>query len=332
MAKDMSTLSTGTHLALGAIRAAGNLLSHLRRRPGSVCILTYHRVLPAADPLLTQDPDIATFRWQMELLSRYFNVLPLHEAVAALATQHVPPRAVSITFDDGYASTHDLALPVLQEFGLPATVFVTSAYVGHDNMWNDRIVEAVRRFSGDTLDLRAQGQGMLPCRSQSEKVLAAKQLTQAAKYLPQPVREELAESLEALTGSGERRALMLTPEMLRTLAANGVEIGAHSVSHPILANIDDAQARLEMIDSKAQLEAITGRPVRYFAYPNGKVGMDFDERHTRMAREAGYAAAFASSTLAATAHHDPYQIPRCHPWDATPAMFGLRLLRWHAGI
>lgn len=325
----MSTFTLGTRLALGGIRLIGDWLPR-SGRGGGVCILNYHRVLPAADPLLEYDPDITTFRWQIELLARYFKVLPLHAAVDALAHDKVPPRAVCITFDDGYASTHDLALPVLREFGLPATVFVTSGYIGHDNMWNDRIIEAIRRFPGDMLDLQALGHGLLPCRALSERQLAAKTLTLAAKYLPQAAREALADALEAQAGAAQRRELMLTPEMLQALVAQGIEIGAHTVSHPILAKINDDQAAREMRDSKAALETITGQPVRYFAYPNGKAGIDFDERHVRMVKEAGYSAAFASSTIAATGRHDAYQIPRCHPWDATPAMFGLRLLRWLA--
>ncbi|HRE15882.1 MAG TPA: polysaccharide deacetylase family protein [Rhodocyclaceae bacterium] len=322
----MTDFALHTRLALAAIRVAGNVLP----RSGGVCILNYHRVLPAPDPLLDQDPDLATFRWQMHLLARYFNVLPLHEAVAALASGKIPPRAVSITFDDGYRSTHDLALPILQEFGLPATVFVTSGYVGKANMWNDRIVEAVRNFPGECIDLQAHGLGLLPCTTLTERQQAAKLLTRAAKYLPQAAREALAQTLEPAAGSTQRQALMLTPAMLSWLVECGIEIGAHTVSHPILSKVDDDSALREMRESKQQLEEITGQPVRFFAYPNGKAGIDFDERHMNMAKELGFSAAFASSTNAATRRHDPYQIPRCHPWDATPAMFGLRLLRWLA--
>jgi peptidoglycan/xylan/chitin deacetylase (PgdA/CDA1 family) len=221
-------------------------------------------------------------------------------------------------------------LPILQEFGLPATVFVTSGYVGKQNMWNDRIVEAVRSFPGEVLDLQAHGLGLLPCGTLVERQEAVKLLTRAAKYLPQAAREALAETLEPPAASEQRHALMLTPAMLIKLVECGIEIGAHTVSHPILAKVDDLSAMREMRESKMQLEEITGKPVRFFAYPNGKAGLDFDDRHISMAKELGFAAAFASSTSAATGRHEAYQIPRCHPWDATPAMFGLRLLRWLA--
>ncbi|UUZ51382.1 hypothetical protein LP420_19160 [Massilia sp. B-10] len=81
-------------------------------------MVNYHRILEAADPLLESEPDVATFRWQMELLANCFNVIPLYEAVGLIGTGRMPPRAVCITFDDGYRSVHDLALPILQELKL----------------------------------------------------------------------------------------------------------------------------------------------------------------------------------------------------------------------
>ena len=97
------------------IRAAGDTIAPRGKGDGRLCIVNYHRILPAPDPLLDSEPTVDTFRWQMELLARCFNVMSLHDAVRMLATERMPPRAVAITFDDGYRSTHDLALPVLRE-------------------------------------------------------------------------------------------------------------------------------------------------------------------------------------------------------------------------
>jgi len=123
---------------------------------------------------------------------------------------------------------------------------------------------------------------------------------------------------------------MLTPEMVVSLDRQGVEIGAHTVTHPILTSLDDASARSEIRSGKAQLEALTGKPVRLFAYPNGKVGLDFDARHVAMVREAGFEAAFTTAVGAITGSQDRFQLPRSRPWDKSPFMFGLRLLRWLA--
>ncbi|UUZ56827.1 polysaccharide deacetylase family protein [Massilia sp. H-1] len=109
-------------------------------------------------------------------------------------------------------------------------------------------------------------------------------LTEASKYLPPQARIALIKRLEAMVGEHLDHGLMLTPDMVINLDRAGIEIGAHTISHPILTSLDDASSRLEIEGGKRELEAIIGKPVRLFAYPNGKVGKDFDQRHTAMAR------------------------------------------------
>ena len=166
------------------IRSAGNAIARLTRGNGRVAIVNYHRVLAAPSPFLASEPDIDIFTWQMELLARCFNVLSLREALAAIDAGRVPPRAVCITFDDGYRSVHDLALPVLRRLGLPATVFVSSGYVGGRTMWNDRIVEAVETLPAQELDLAEFGLGVYSLRSMPERAATLGTLTEASKYLP----------------------------------------------------------------------------------------------------------------------------------------------------
>lgn len=312
------------------IRLLGDAIASQVAGGARLCVINYHRILEAADPLLESEPDVATFRWQMELLASCFNVLPLYDAVQLLRVGRIPPRAVCITFDDGYRSVHELALPILQEFGFPATVFVTSAYVSGGNMWNDRIIEAAQRLGSGQLDLSDLGLGAFSLASPGERQQSVTRLTEVSKYLPPQARRDLIVRLEQLVGGQPGADLMLNAEMVADLDRAGVEIGAHTISHPILTSLDDDSARLEITGGKQELEEILGKPVRLFAYPNGKVGKDFDQRHVGMAREAGYAAAFTTAVGAATGRHDLFQLPRSRPWDRTPSMFALRLLRWLA--
>lgn len=316
----------GSHL----IRASGDLIALATAGKGRLCIINYHRVLSVRDPLLESEPDIETFRWQMELLATCFNVLPLHDAVQMIDTERLPPRAVCITFDDGYRSVHDLALPILKQFGLPATVFVTSSYLSGGNMWNDRILEAVQNIPLAQLDLGELGLGKYSLASLVERKQTVDTLTETSKYLPPQARLDLIRRLEHMVGDNLEHGQMLTPEMVVSLDLAGIEIGAHTMTHPILTSLEDECARGEIEGSKKALEAIIGKPVRLFAYPNGKVGKDFDERHTRMTREAGFSAAFTTRIGAVTRSQDRFQLPRSRPWDDTPFMFGLRLLRWLA--
>lgn len=291
-------------------------------------ILIYHRILEKIDPLLDSEPDLACFKWQMEALASCFNVLPLSDALDKLQKGTLPPRCICITFDDGYRSTHDLALPILKKYNLPATVFIATSYLDGSNMWNDRIIEAVRHLPQGTLDLSNAGLGTHPISNQIDRENTADRLISAAKYLPSQQRLALTQELENLIESAQRPGLMLSHDMIRSLADNGFEIGGHTVTHPILTKLNDGLAQNEIEQCKLELEAITGKPVRLFAYPNGKPGIDYDERHIQMAKLAGYSAAFVTTMGAASRDTDFFQIPRGRPWDKSPLMFKLRLLRW----
>lgn len=313
------------------IRMIGNSIAPKGKGDGRLCILNYHRILKHGDPLLESEPDLNTFRWHMQLLAECFHVMPLHEALETLAKDRMPPRAVCITFDDGYRSTHDIALPILKEFELPATVFVTTGHMGHGNMWNDIILEAIRNQPDGELNLQNVGLDIYPLETASDRKMTAHALIESTKYMLPAARSALIQTLEKHVGPNLQESLMLTREMIVHLAQNNIEIGGHTISHPILTRLDDEVARIEIEVNKRQLEDIIKKPISLFAYPNGKPGGDFDIRHVRMVEEAGYYAAFTTEVGAATRHHPRYEIPRSRPWDNSPMMFAGRLMQWLMG-
>ena len=311
------------------LRKFGNCISILNKE-SRLCVITYHRILEHADPLLGAEPDVSTFTWQMETLANNFNVLPLHEAFIALKEDRLPPRAVCISFDDGYRSVHDLAMPILKKFNLPATIFVTTAYLGEGNMWNDRIIEAIRSLPDGPLDLSEINMGFHEILNGQDRINLIKEINESSKYLSTEGRLNAILKLEALAGQCDSGGLMLTREMLVNLSREGFEIGGHTVSHPILTKLEDRIARDEIVQNKKMLENIIGKPLKLFAYPNGKIGKDFDERHMAMAKEAGYVAAFSTAIGSATKATHSFNLPRSRPWDEAPFLFQLRLLWWLA--
>jgi peptidoglycan/xylan/chitin deacetylase (PgdA/CDA1 family) len=110
-----------------------------------------------------------------------------------------------------------------------------------------------------------------------------------------------------------------------------MEVGAHTVSHPILATLDEAEARREIAGSREALQRWIDAPVDSFAYPNGKPGEDYSPANAELVRSLGFRAAVSTAWGVADAHSDPMQIPRFTPWDGTRTRFGLRLLRQLAG-
>jgi peptidoglycan/xylan/chitin deacetylase (PgdA/CDA1 family) len=277
-------------------------------------ILTFHRVLAEPDPLLPGEPDAVRFRRQLEFLVRYCAVLPLPEAVARLARRDLPPGAVAVTFDDGYANNCEVALPILRDLGVPATVFVATALLDGGLMFNDALLELVRRAPGEDLDLRVEGLGRLPLGPAPQRRATWAALVDAIKYRAADERLACARRLAAANGVELPDELMLTTAQLRALHAAGIDIGGHTCSHPILARLPAAAAEAEIAGSHATLARLLGTPPVSFAYPNGVPGRDFGPEHVAMVRAAGYRLACATTRGCADPAADPFALPRTTLW------------------
>ena len=120
--------------------------------------------------------------------------------------------------------------------------------------------------------------------------------------------------------------LMLTSKQLKHLYDSGMEIGAHTVQHPILFSVDAREARKEIETSRADIESIIGSPVTLFAYPNGKPSIDYSQRDVDLVRELGFEAAVSTAWGVGTAGADRWQLPRFTPWDRSRFRFVLRLI------
>jgi peptidoglycan/xylan/chitin deacetylase (PgdA/CDA1 family) len=107
----------------------------------------------------------------------------------------------------------------------------------------------------------------------------------------------------------------------------GMEVGAHTVTHPILARLEDDVAYREIADGRDALRQITGEPISLFAYPNGVPRADYDERHVRMVERCGFAAACSTAPGVATRSTDRFQLPRFTPWDRARSRFAVRMAR-----
>jgi len=297
--------------------------------PFSRClsILIYHRVIAEPDPLIQGEVCAREFDWQLTVLGRWFRVFPLPEAVARLRNGTLPLRAACVTFDDGYADNVTAALPILRRHGMPATFFLATAFINGGRMWNDTVIETVRRAPGNTLDARPVGLDTLDITTLDLRRQVIDRLLMALKYLPLDERTRRADELSTATACELPSGLMMTTEEVRHLHKCGMEIGAHTVNHPILAKLDPERAGNEIRDSKARLEAITGASVSLFAYPNGKPGLDYCREHVDMVKELGFEAAVSTAYGVARAASDPFQLPRFTPWDRTPGMFLLRLMQ-----
>lgn len=306
------------------------VLGRLLAPPGKnnrFTILTYHRVLSGPDPLRSDEYDAASFAWQMRLLTTHFTVLSLNGAIEALWSGRLPPRAVCVTFDDGYLDNVENALPILLENNIQATFFISTAFLDGGCMWNDTVIEAIRLAPGPVLDLDDYGLDRYSLATREDRARTVRNLLRAIKYLDSGQRMRVVEQIHARAGADMPRGIMMRPEHIRQLSRVGMEVGGHTMRHPILTRIGDADAATEIADGKRALEEILGHPVRYFAYPNGVPHRDYDRRHVQMVKDIGFNAAVTTSSGSVTGSSDLFQLPRFAPWDREPTRFALRLLQ-----
>ena len=269
------------------------------------------------------------FERQLRLLRRFYTPLPLPQALQRLQDGSLPPRAACITFDDGYADNAEHALPLLQRHGLHATFFIATGYLNGGQMWNDRVIEAVRHATAATLDLGDLGLGPLPLANMAQRRAAIGHVLGKLKYLPFEQRQRLAVDIRRRAGGAMRTMVpaMLTTFQLQRLHAAGMGIGAHTVSHPILAALSDRAARNDIANGKRELEQLLQAPVTLFAYPNGKAGRDYGPAHVEIVKSLGFAGAVATDWGVARPGPglDLFQLPRFTPWDRARLAFLWRL-------
>lgn len=298
-------------------------------------VLIFHRVLPQPDPLFPGEVDAATFDTLLGWVRDWFNVLPLDEAIARLADGSLPARAAALSFDDGYADNHDVALPLLRKHGLPCSFFVATGFIDGGRMWNDTLIEAVRRSGLATLDLRGLkdasgedlGQHALGAAVPDRRGLLHG-LIQRVKYLAPAPRLACVNAIAERAEVRPPDDLMMTGAQVRALRQAGMQIGAHTVNHPILATLDRHEAADEIARSRDTLQTLLGERVGLFAYPNGKPGTDYlPDVHPGIVRELGFDGAVSTHWAASRRGEDVFQIPRFTPWDRQRWKFGLRLVK-----
>ncbi len=291
-------------------------------------ILHYHRVPEVPDPM---NPDLLerpAFAVHMQALADVFNVVPLSAGLAQLRAGTLPPRAVAITFDDGYADNYQVALPVLRHFRLPATFFVAAGFLDGGCMFNDLVVEACRVAPGGAWQTGVEILGTCQVAVEGPaRVRLATQIIGRLKYLGGDERLAAARGLLRSSGAAQPNHIMMTSDDLRALHRAGMEIGGHTLSHPILARLADDEAEREIRNGKTALESLLGVRVEHFAYPNGKPGTDYLPRDVALAQAAGFSAALTTVWAGARRTGEPFEIPRVGSWDRSRERFCARLLR-----
>ncbi len=297
-------------------------------------ILMYHRVHAQADAIFPGEPDAAHFERLMRFVARSFSVMTLGQAVCRLQQGDLPSRALVITFDDGYADNVGVALPILQRCGLLATFFVSSGFLDGGRMWNDSVIEVVRACPLAEIDLTTFDLGSCSLAGPAARRAVIENLLPRIKYLSLDERQAAIAHLQDVSGVHELPAnLMMSSDQLRLLHRAGMEVGGHTVHHPILTTLTLAEAETEISTGRSRLQEIIDAPVEVFAYPNGNPERDYDHCHVELLRRLGFSGAVSTARGVARTGDDLLQLPRFTPWSPSLATWAMQLLlnQGHSG-
>ncbi len=305
----------------GMLYGSGMLDLILRADHEWLTALSYHRIDdPGREGLDSYTPNVSAtpegFRQQMEYVKARYNAITCERLAQWLRGEcELPPHPVIITFDDGYYDNLQVAYPVLHDLGLPATIFLTTDIIGSSMtfVW-DEAAYCFLHTQKTSAQLPVTGRASWSGLQDRQRVL--RDWYTRVKNVPEVERRQmvarLASELDVTIPAEAFTGLYLNWDQVRELSQNGIEMGAHTESHPILTSVPLERAEQEIINSKRRIEAEIGKPVLSFAYPNGRLS-DFSNAIKEVLRREGIEVAFTlipGPTRLSSAKRDPLGIRR----------------------
>jgi peptidoglycan/xylan/chitin deacetylase (PgdA/CDA1 family) len=304
---------------------------------GGAMILAYHRIAYSSETTgdLCVSPE--NFVEQLRDLRRFAHPICLSDVVEHLKDDSLPEKSVAITFDDGYADNLYTAKPLLEQYEIPATVFISTGYLGREFWWDelDRLVTNSQTDLG-SLSLRvgsAWPQWRAPRQSDEPVSAPARRAYSHALYrfllkLDPHDRDSAMDLIrswsEGLSPDNSAARAMSEEELLRLVDGGLIEVGAHTRNHPVLPQLSAQGQEDEIGASKTDLETILGRKILGFSYPNGLATAGT----RRLVRELGFAYACSGRRDVVRRGSDVYELTRFWQEDVNAGRFAKRLDRW----
>ena len=271
---------------------------------------------------------VKRFEQQMRFLREHFTLCSLKELVQRIEDDDLPENAIAVTLDDGYRDNYMNAFPILQRFCIPATIFLATGAIGSGAaLWHDRVFAAFRKTDAFVLDVFESAMGKLSLGSQSERTEAQRRVLEFLWSKDDQERELAIQRLTdclGVTSAREVGGLMMSWEEVLEMHRQGIEFGAHTVTHPILSRLPQEKVAREIGDSMRTIEERLGSQVTSFAYPVGRK-MDFNPMTKELLKQAGYRCAVTMIFGSNGVGVDPYELRRVIPWNEDATQFGLRL-------
>jgi len=282
---------------VGLIGLYGRAKSRVVRE---LVLLGYHRILPLArDSEHIGDAELISatpsdFAWQVDYLSRRFEPVTFEQLADCLENRiPFPRRAMAITFDDGFSDVYDHAFEILRRADMPATVFVSTDYVGQRRpFWFDLVAWLVSKAPMGSVRIPSEAMPLPLDDSETARRAAVVKVLKWLKSCDEHERQVAVDDLcarfpEAASAGETVLGHALSWEQIREMSDSRIEFGSHTASHCCLSKVGAAQLERELLDSKRALEDAIDKPVVSLAYPFGGKSA-FNDTVIAAARRLGY--------------------------------------------
>jgi len=257
---------------LGMARVLRRVLSE----KNGVAILAYHRVADTPFVISGMSIRIANFEQQIRYIARHYKPLSLQEAVGMIERREkIPKNAIVITFDDGYLDNYVNAFPILRQYRVPATIFLSARAIEEKKLlWFDILIESFRLTRLRAVFFEVYGLGTFSLISARSRLSAAQKVVSYAKRFSLRARSDFVryvlDRLEVKEEDIETTGMMMSWEDVRTMHREGITFGSHGMNHVILTRLSNKELRREIGDAKELIRKRTGVDTKLFAYPNGE--------------------------------------------------------------
>lgn len=291
-------------------------------------ILCYHRVGSGGVPFYSS-LDTGAFESQMKFLRSAYRIVSMDELCRELEAGGPAGQAVAITFDDGYRDLYTTAFPILRRYGIPATIYLTAQAIDTGEVsWYDRIF-VITLFSG-TPEVYVLGK-CFALGSRESRLKAAVDIVTLLRKCPNRIRiaacAELYESVKLPRAAREcLGGRMLTWEQIRAMQGAGISFAAHTMTHPVVRQLESEERERELGASKVLLETKLQRPVEHFAFPFGSAA-DIDVESCAVLARLGYRSASSTVWGLNTPQTNRLLLRRIGGDEPSIPLFSLRLRR-----
>jgi peptidoglycan/xylan/chitin deacetylase (PgdA/CDA1 family) len=301
------------HAILNLMNDAGVFAPFRLANRGKALIVTYHRFRKNDDPLATSARELSR---QLEYLTSNYRVVSLSELAGHLASPRaLPSRLAAITIDDGYRDFYEVAFPVFRRYKVPAAVFIVTGFADQQTwMWTDKLRYILPRARTSNLEIRVNSRQLrVDLDGALSRFELAVCINSVLKSLPDEQKDDSISEIASALGvelpdAPPSEFGSVNWDQIREMDSAGIEIGSHTLTHPILTNVGSERLRIEVGESRERIEGVLGHRVNLFCYPNGNYNMTVQQEAAR----AGYLCAVTSEPGFNAAGANPLALRRIH--------------------